>query len=314
MKNDPDPLPLAPRVYKFSDVDAFRSWVRHLDVNFTPLVRDIDAEQIILRVPGCDINFIRSFPRIMDVQAGANCTVVGFPMDEGVPIRFNGIETSQPVIVFGGSRAIYSVVERVERQYTSIVFTPEIANRGWPEAHPNFKMFETSPSAQRWLRALVRELLSVSPILMDSAEANQAASAIRESLLSGIDAAFADVVAAKWTAHANSVRQFKIFQSIRDILAANIGGPVYSDELAKQIGISVRTLHDAVQRYTGMSLHRYLRLRRLWLVRQRLRAGADSVKAAALAFGFWHLSDFAQSYRSQFGETPSETLARARQH
>jgi transcriptional regulator GlxA family with amidase domain len=61
-----------------------------------------------------------------------------------------------------------------------------------------------------------------------------------------------------------------------------------------------------------MSLHRYLRLRRLWLVRQRLLAGADSVKAVALAFGFWHLSDFSRSYRDQFGETPSETLGRGR--
>jgi AraC family ethanolamine operon transcriptional activator len=50
----------------------------------------------------------------------------------------------------------------------------------------------------------------------------------------------------------------------------------------------------------------------LWLVRRRLVAGADSVKAAALAYGFWHLGDFAQAYREQFGEMPSETLARSR--
>jgi AraC family ethanolamine operon transcriptional activator len=48
------------------------------------------------------------------------------------------------------------------------------------------------------------------------------------------------------------------------------------------------------------------------LVRRRLIAGADSVKAAALAYGFWHLSDFAQAYREQFGEVPSETLGRSR--
>ena len=69
-------------------------------------------------------------------------------------------------------------------------------------------------------------------------------------------------------------------------------------------------MHDAVLRFTGMSLHRYLRLRRLWLVRRRLIAGVESIKAVALAHGFWHLGDFAQSYRNQFGETPSQTLAR----
>ena len=46
--------------------------------------------------------------------------------------------------------------------------------------------------------------------------------------------------------------------------------------------------------------------------RKRLLAGADSVKAVALAFGFWHLSDFSRSYRDQFGETPSQTLERGR--
>ena len=45
----------------------------------------------------------------------------------------------------------------------------------------------------------------------------------------------------------------------------------------------------------------------------RLLAGADSVKAVALAFGFWHLSDFSRSYRDQFGETPSQTLELGRQ-
>jgi AraC family ethanolamine operon transcriptional activator len=60
-----------------------------------------------------------------------------------------------------------------------------------------------------------------------------------------------------------------------------------------------------------MSLHRYLRLKRLWLVRQGLRAGDTSVKACALAHGFWHLGEFSKSYRQHFGETPSETLAGA---
>jgi len=70
-------------------------------------------------------------------------------------------------------------------------------------------------------------------------------------------------------------------------------------------------MHDAVKRYRGISLHRYLRLRRLWLVRKRLIEGSQSVKACALAFGFWHLSDFSRSYFLQFGEMPSATLARS---
>jgi AraC family ethanolamine operon transcriptional activator len=233
-------------------------------------------------------------------------------MDDGIPFRFNGLERARSAIVIGGSGASYSIVERVERQYACIVFAPEIADRGWPEAYPNFKIAETSSSAQLRLRTVVKEAISVSPVLIESGEVNQAASAIRESLLAEIDGAFADVIPANWTSHANSARQFRIFQQIRDILAANIGAPIYSSELAAQLGISVRALHDTVLRYRGMSLHRYLRLRRLWLVRRQLLEGTQSVKASALAFGFWHFGDFSRSYRAQFGEPPSKTLARAR--
>jgi AraC family ethanolamine operon transcriptional activator len=35
------------------------------------------------------------------------------------------------------------------------------------------------------------------------------------------------------------------------------------------------------------------------------------VKAVALSHGFWHLGQFAHDYRVSFGESPSETLARA---
>ncbi|WP_423966643.1 helix-turn-helix domain-containing protein [Bradyrhizobium sp.] len=172
-------------------------------------------------------------------------------------------------------------------------------------------MFETSRPAFHWLRSLVREVMSISAFsTLD--DANEISFAIRESLLAGIDAAFADVVAARWASYANSARQFRIFQDIRALLAGNVATPIYSEELAQKVGVSVRTLHDTVLRYRGMSLHRYLRLRRLWLVRRRLLLGAQSVKACALAFGFWHLGDFSRSYRSQFGESPSETLARSR--
>jgi AraC family ethanolamine operon transcriptional activator len=311
MEKDSGQPALAPQIFRFSDVDEFRSAVRSLELDFTPLVRTISAEQIILDLPGCSVNLITSFPRITNGQFAPDCTCIGFTMDEGIPIRFNGVDEIQSSIVIGSNGAAYTTVERVGRRYASIVFTPEVDDRGWPEATPNFRIFQTSPSAYRWLRTLVLEITSVS-FVGPPTEQRQIGSAIRESLFAGIDAAFTDVAPSKWANRANTGRQFRIFRDIRDILATSIGQPIYSSDLARRLGVSVRTIHDAVLHVSGMSLHRYLRLRRLWLVRQQLRAGSQSVKAAALAFGFWHFGDFAQSYRALFGETPSETLARAR--
>jgi AraC family ethanolamine operon transcriptional activator len=58
-------------------------------------------------------------------------------------------------------------------------------------------------------------------------------------------------------------------------------------------------------------MHRYMRLRRLWGVRQQLLRGASlqSIKAVALVNGFWHMGEFAASYRDLFGETPQQTLS-----
>jgi AraC family ethanolamine operon transcriptional activator len=173
-------------------------------------------------------------------------------------------------------------------------------------------VFEAGRATFARLRALVRQVLASATELGGSPESGGVAAAMRESMLAGIDAAAAEIVPARWSSQANASRQFKIFRDIEDALSGHFGDVIYSEELAAHIGVSVRTMHDAVQRYRGMSLHRYLRLRRLWLVRRRLVAGADSVKASALAFGFWHLSDFAHAYREQFGEMPSETLARSR--
>ncbi|MCP3412902.1 AraC family transcriptional regulator [Bradyrhizobium brasilense] len=304
------PLPV-PRVFRFDDVDAFRSSIRNLDVDFTPLARKISAEQVILSLPGCELNYTQSFPRIVDAQLAPHTTAVGFTMDDGVPIRFNGVERDRAVIVLGGGGAFYSSVEETPRQYASVMFTPEIVDRGWPQAGLHFSIHEISQRAQDRLREVVRHILLVTSQPTEDAPFASGES-IKETLLAAIDNAFAEIVPAKWTTRANTTRQFKVFNDARAILAGDVAHPIYSGELARQIGVSVRTLHDAIQRYRGVSLHRYLRLRRLWLVRQQLLAGAPSVKTCALAYGFWHLSDFSRSYRSQFGEAPSETLAASR--
>ena len=303
---------LAPKVFRFSDIDEFRSSVRNFSVDFTPFVRKISAEQTILDLEGCSVNFTKSFPRITDAQLAPDCTALGFTMDDGIPIRFNGVERDQSVVVIGGGGAACTTVERTDRQYASIVFSPTIEDRGWPQVTANFNMFETSPTAQHRLRALVTQVLTALPQLGEQPSVHETSAAVRESLLGCIDGVLAEIVPTRWASLANSARQLRIFREIRDVLESNLGRPIYSEELARHIGVSVRSMHDAILRYHGMSLHRYLRLRRLWLVRKRLLAGAESVKAIALSFGFWHLGDFSASYRLQFGETPSQTLARSR--
>jgi AraC-like DNA-binding protein len=98
-----------------------------------------------------------------------------------------------------------------------------------------------------------------------------------------------------------------------------ISGPRWSHrvrvpELARVAGVSSRTVYRVFDRLYGESPIRRLRRAGLESVRVRLEAGrpGDTVTAAAFDWGFDHLGRFAASYRQEFGESPSETLRRAR--
>src|ERR1700747_71114 len=119
LSGDAQTTNLAPKTFRFTDVDQFRSSIRTVDVDFTPLVRKIDAGQIILNLPGLGINFVKSFPRIVEARLAPNATHIGFMMDGGVPIRVNGAEpeSERPAIAIGSHGALGTTVERGHRQY-----------------------------------------------------------------------------------------------------------------------------------------------------------------------------------------------------
>ena len=74
-------------------------------------------------------------------------------------------------------------------------------------------------------------------------------------------------------------------------------------------------IHSFCVTFLGVSPQRYMRLRRLYLVRAAiLRADGEPILIAELArnAGFTQLGWFAGLYRATFGETPSTTLRRAR--
>lgn len=72
---------------------------------------------------------------------------------------------------------------------------------------------------------------------------------------------------------------------------------------------SVRTLQRAFLEELGVSPKTYMQLAKLAAVRRDLERNNDriSIGEVARSWGFWHMGQFAQDYRRQFGERPSET-------
>ena len=109
--------------------------------------------------------------------------------------------------------------------------------------------------------------------------------------------------------HADIMNQFE------DVLAVHLDGPLHMSELCAIVGVPERTLRGCCAEFLGMSPIRYIRLRRLNLVRAALRGSdpaATTVADIARRYGFSELGRLAADYRTIFGETPSATLRRGK--
>lgn len=83
-------------------------------------------------------------------------------------------------------------------------------------------------------------------------------------------------------------------------------------DLARHAGVSARRLQIAFQDALGTTPTTYHRKVKLEHARADLLDGTDSVTTVAYRWGFNHPGRFATHYQSAFGESPSQTLKRAR--
>jgi AraC-like DNA-binding protein len=97
-------------------------------------------------------------------------------------------------------------------------------------------------------------------------------------------------------------------------LRANLHEPVRLDDLARIAGTAPRTLEAHFRQFLGTTPLGWARRERLAQTRRALLAPSDGTRVTqvALQSGFTQLGRFAQDYRRQYGETPSQTLRRVR--
>lgn len=82
-------------------------------------------------------------------------------------------------------------------------------------------------------------------------------------------------------------------------------------DLCRIAGLRARALQYAFQETFGVTPMGYLKIVRLTEARRLLRTGdprTTTVSNVGARVGFWHVAQFAQDYRTLFGERPNETL------
>jgi AraC-like DNA-binding protein len=144
---------------------------------------------------------------------------------------------------------------------------------------------------------------TTSPVLLAS---------LRDALLTAI------VTASSATSDANRARlstpSQAIVRRVEDYIDAHAREPLVLADLVAVSGVSARTLQVGFRATHGMSPMAYVQQRRLARAREDLLSAAPKTTVTEIArrLGFVAAGRFSLAYRQRFGESPSQTRARAK--
>lgn len=293
------------------DFDHFGETERYAGASSMPLsVGTTAIMRARLSLPTMTLSLVRTFPRIIRGYDLAHAVAVVVPMDHVTATRINGQTIGSSIVILKG--ASDCLVHEPEGRLIGVAYFSSPGREPWAQLSDGYHLLNAAPGMLASLRGLISTTLETAAYDPDFLDEPASRAVVEQSLFSAVDAAIrTSVNSAPVPPLTNRYR--RIVVDMEESIRGNLMIWPKTTELAEQVGVSVRTLQSATLAICGMSPNRYSRVLRLWSVRKQLRVGpaARSVKSCAIAHGFWHLSEFAASYRAAFGELPSETLHRS---
>jgi AraC-like DNA-binding protein len=304
----------------FTDPDAYQAGFRGAAINLV-LTREgaFKARLTWMELPNLHLlHSQESQARIVRIVPVRKRVCVAVPTQFDPPVTWNGVELQSGDIVLQGRGAPAHQRTSGISRWTYISMAPEVLARygqalaGLDLVPPRGCRVLRPPTLAaarlRRLHARARRLAETKPKI---AAHRQVVRALEHDLLHALvncltGGGARDDAAARQR-HADIMNRFERLlaaQGCRQISAAEICGSIH---------VSERTLRVCCAEFLGMGPGRYIRLRRLNLVRGALRRAnpaTTSVSELARRYGFSELGRFAIWYRTLFGEPPSATLRR----
>jgi AraC family ethanolamine operon transcriptional activator len=298
----------------FTSFDEFRpSEVMGGGISVPLHPEDFSVSRAILALSGGLLVLQRSFARRLEADMGTRGTGLIIPLASPAYAEINGKVINNSNIALLRNKVPAHTIEPHANTYVMLRFNSGMQDRGWADFDDGLELFNSEPEHLDHLRTAVLDSVRFASACTKPREFSSQSEGVQETLIAALDNIL--VLGGVRRARAGSFdKHRKIVAKLDELVQTSPADPLFSDGLAKSLGTSVRTLQTAVQAVHGMSLHQHLRLKKLWWVRSELLTGNPllTVRAAALANGFWHMGEFSQLYKATFGDTPSETLLRAR--
>jgi AraC-like DNA-binding protein len=180
---------------------------------------------------------------------------------------------------------------------------------GLPRQRAMLRPTWSAAARLRQLHAKICDLAATTPSIMSHSEA---ARALENEVLH----ALVNCLAGSGDHVSSRRRHVVIIDAFERVLTLRLSEPLTVAGISAEIGVPERTLRACCLDILGMSPGRYLRLRRLNMVRAALQCAnpaPGTITELAKRYGFSELGRFATSYRQTFGEPPSATLRRSPQ-
>jgi AraC-like DNA-binding protein len=307
------------RVLEFTDPYSFQSAIRggNYDVvvkskgDFRVELTTIDLDRLWMQRSSGGLPWV-----IRCVNVPTRSPVVFLAEEDKDPMQYNGIEiTSRDLVV---CRNPQHQLAPGASNIAALSLTHEdlaaasLAVNGRPlELPPDTYALQPSAAALARLRRLHGEARRLAKTAPDLIRNQQAAAALEDELVRAMIECLTQGMSPSREAPLHS----KVMSRFEEFVAERPHEPLHLAEVCRGIGVSVRTLRACCQEYLGVGPNRYLWLRRMKLARAALLdidSATKTVTDVATNYGFWELGRFAVEYRDLYGETPSNTLRRAR--
>ncbi|WP_236200526.1 HTH-type transcriptional regulator EutR [Pseudomonas pseudonitroreducens] len=173
-------------------------------------------------------------------------------------------------------------------------------------------LLHIDPALKQRLCAFVDEALRVAAAAPASMAAPAVGKQLGHELLLGLLLALQGAEVVRQECSATLLRKRQVVSRAREYVLDNPSESVTVLDLCQRLHVSQRTLQNCFLDVIGRSPIAYLKAVRLNAVHRELGSPYSSfhtVQDAAMAWGFWHMGQFARDYLMHFGTRPSHTLA-----